>query len=101
MLTSERKEGTYKKVYLVKISGSMGCIYDFNNVHIYNDNDMIVKSKSLGALSYAIEYAYYDKRIHFHKWYVLDEKGKFLFWVFSPTKKKPFLSEWSEIEEGM
>ena len=95
------KAETLKRAYLVKVSGSMGSIFDFSNVHVYSDADIHSKCKLFGASSYTIEYAHYDDRIHFHKWHVLDENGRHLLWILSPTEKTPVLSEWNVMEEGM
>lgn len=92
---------TTKRAYLVKLSGSMGCVYDFSNVHIYSECELQAKCKEFGAKSFTIKHAYYDKRIHLNKWYVLDEAGRALFWILSPTRKTPILSEWNELDEGM
>lgn len=98
---SKGAENTTKRAYLVKIAGSMGSIYDFSNVHIYDEQKLQEKCKSYGASSHSIEYAYYDARIRFHKWHVLDEKNRHLFWLLSPTEENAFLSEWDVREEGM
>ena len=98
---SKRVEDTTQRAYLVKLAGSMGSIFDFSNVHVYDDNEMQSKCSLFGALSYSIEYAYYDERIHFHKWHALDEKGRHLFWILSPTKETPILSKWDKRDEGM
>lgn len=98
---SSRAENTTKRAYLVKIAGSMGSIYDFSNVHVLNENEMHSKCIQLGSTTHTIKYAYYDERIHFHKWNVLDVDGHHLFWILSPTDKTPMLSEWDIMEEGM
>lgn len=90
-----------KRAYLVKLAGSMGSIFDFSNVHIYNEQELQQKCSLYGAFSHSIKYAYYDERIHFHKWHVLDEKGRHLFWLLSTTEENAFLSEWDVREEGM
>lgn len=95
------KAETLKRAYLVKMSGSMGSIFDFSNVHVYSDADIRSKCKLFGASFYTIEYAHYDDRIHFYKWHVLDENGRHLLWILSPTEKTPVLSEWNVMEEGM
>ena len=98
---SKRAENTIKRAYLVKMAGSMGSIFDFSNVHVFNEKDVQEKCAQFGATSHSVEYDYYDERINFHKWHVLDEKGQHLFWILSPTDKTPILSEWDIMEEGM
>ena len=98
---SKRAEGTIKRAYLVKMAGSMGSIFDFSNVHVFNEDEVRAKCGQFGATSHSIKYAGYDERIHFHKWHVLDKDGHHLFWILSPTEKSPALSEWDIMEEGM
>ena len=98
---SKRAENTTKCAYLVKMAGSMGSIFDFSNVHVYNNKELQSKCAYFGAESFSIKYACYDTRIHFHKWHVFDNDGHHLFWILSPTEKSPTLSEWDIMEEGM
>lgn len=98
---SKRIDDKLKRAYLVKLSGSMGVVFDFSNVHVYDENEIETICNQFGATSHSIEYRCYDERIHFHKWHVLDENGHHLFWILSPTEKTPILSEWSIMEEGM
>lgn len=97
----KRAENTTKHAYLVKMAGSMGSIFDFSNVHVFNDDEIRAKCEKFGATSYSIKYVDYDERIHFHKWHVLDESGHHLFWILSQTEKSPALSDWDIMEEGM
>lgn len=90
-----------KRAYLVKVSGSMGSIYDFSNVYVWNDEQLKTACKKFGAKSIHIKYAYYDERIHFHKWHVMDVNEHHLVWLLTPTDKKPTLSEWHVMDEGM
>ena len=96
-----RAENRTKRAYLVKMAGSMGSIFDFSNVHVFSEDELHAKCSQFGAASHSIEYAYYDERINFHKWDVMDENGYHLFWILSPTEKTPALSEWDIMEEGM
>ena len=98
---SKRTDDKLKRAYLVKLAGSMGSIFDFSNVHVFDENEIEVICGQFGATSHSIKYSYYDTRIHFHKWHVLDENGHHLFWILSPTEKTPILSEWDIMEEGM
>jgi hypothetical protein len=97
----DMKTEEIKRKYLVKLAGSMGSIYDFSNVHLYDDHEIEEKCNYYGEPFKKIRYSGYDDRINFHKWNVLSDKGHHMMWVLSTSEQHPYLSEWSVMEEGM
>ena len=90
-----------KRKYLVKLAGSMGSIYDFSNVHLYDDHDIEETCNEFRMPFKEIKYSGFDDRINFHKWHVLDDKGHHVMWILSTSEQHPYLSQWSVMEEGM
>lgn len=93
-------QGEIKRKYLIKLTGSMGSIYDFSTAFLYDDHDIQEACNKCGMPFKEIEYCGFDKRINFHKWSVLSEEGHHVMWVLSTSEQHPWLSEWSTIEEG-
>lgn len=88
-----------KSLYLVKLSGSMGSVYDFSRCHLYNADDIRIACDRFGEPFGEIKYSHYDERIGFHAWNVLSVNGHHMMWIYSTTNEHPHLSEWSITSE--
>lgn len=91
-----------KTWYLVRITGSMGSIYDWSTAKVMEREDIDKELEEFVASNPHFKYAYFDKRIGFHVWHILADfqgyKQQHVMWVYSTSEKRPELASCNEMD---